>query len=117
MQNTPNGSLTMTCRNADFMLKDVMCSDFDGEVKFAEGELVSYKDFQSAHWKDELMSLMKTFGRPSGVDKDGTSAIWRTPAYSLAAERVDGGVAEVLETGKEYIHTQAEQKKLSEEDD
>jgi hypothetical protein len=112
MQNDPKGSTKMTCRNANFMLKDVMCSDFDGEVTFADGELVKYKYAEATHWKGELANLTSEFGRPSGVDKNNSSAIWRTSAYSVAAEKIDGGIAEVLETATQLTRTQAEQKEI-----
>jgi hypothetical protein len=112
MQNNAKGTVTLTCRNADFMVKDVMCSDFDGEVVFTDGKLVSYKYFAATHWRDELTDLVSKFGVPSGTDSNNTSAIWRTLDYSVAAEKVDGGVSAVWETESEFTHTQADQKAL-----
>jgi hypothetical protein len=112
MQSNAGGSTKMTCRNADFMLKDVMCSDFDGEVTFADGKLVSYKYAEGTHWKAELAKLTLEFGRPSGVDKNNSSAIWRANNYSVAAEKIDGGIAEVLETATQLTQTRAKQKEL-----
>jgi hypothetical protein len=117
MQQNQDGNITMTCRNADFMVKDVMCSDFDGEVVFVDGKLAIYKYRDSTHWKNEFAGLEDVFGPPSGMDKNNTSAIWRTPEYSVAAEQVDGGVSAVWETAAQFTHAQAEQKQVESSDE
>jgi hypothetical protein len=95
------GAITMSCRDSD-KAKDMMCRDFNGEVTFIDSKLAALKIILPGV---SLEGAELKFGPPSGIDNDKSSEVWHSTLYSVAADRLNNGIALLWENPVQYAKT------------
>lgn len=110
MERSGTGTITITCRDSE-KAKDMMCRDFNGEVTFLDSKLAILKIVLPGV---SLEDAELKFGPPSGTDHDKSSEVWHSTLYSVAADRLNSGIAMLWENPVAYENAAKAQRQIAE---
>ena len=103
MSDEPDAKMTLDCLEASMGAgRDMVCQDFDGEIRFEGGRLVSLKVVISHDWKDVLPDVIEKFGPPDAQSDAGDISIWNNARYHVVATSIEQGAALVWTTPELY---------------
>ncbi len=86
MVENPNAHMTLDCMEAAIGApKDMICQDFNGEVTFDGGKLVSLKVVLVKNWSEVFPDVVAKFGTPQEQDGTKTLGVWNTLQFHLVA--------------------------------
>lgn len=94
LDDASNVDVTLDCLDSTMGPgKDMVCQDFNGEISFHSGKLVSLKMILPGDWLDIYPDIVAKFGEPVGQDRDKTLGVWNTKNTHLVAAGLDGETA------------------------